>query len=134
MEKTELLALEDNSHLSVRELQAQPGPLGAAAKERLGIRARQTAIDLLGVSERLQTVVSEIALPVGESPERAIGAAVVFALRERIRTTPLATDPDVKKELDEAERKLHDGKADGSAIADPSFAQALGLDVPVALH
>src|SRR5688572_1399873 len=136
MNKNQLLELEKNAHLSLAELRKTQPALVTPVEERLEKRARRAAIArLAGESEKLRKVAAMIKLPVGTPSDKAgLLECTLKALREAVaKDRQLASDENLKKELDELEKVAAKPKAP-CVKPDVTLADSLRLDEPIAFN
>src|SRR5436190_1576934 len=101
MTKDQLLSLERNAHLSIRELQRREPALARSLQERLEPGLRRQALERVD-SPAVRRVLETIELPLGDAAEReTLREVTLRALREGVRREPrLAGDEELRKQID----------------------------------
>ena len=136
MDKTQLLELEKNSHLTIAELREADPDLASPLGERLEKRAHREALSrLAGSSDTLRRVAESIRLPLGATPNTmGLRASTLMALREAVTRDPeLAADRELAREIETLETATARPTVPG-ARPEATLAETLRLDEPLAFN
>lgn len=133
MNKAEVLELDRNAHLSVREIAASNQTLAPVVKTELNRRATETVVKRFASgSNRLRNALKSFQLDIDSAPaDRSFDSAAMRALFAH-----LGTDEKLRKEAEKLAADIDKarGKAAAAARKKVSLADTVGLNRPVAFH
>lgn len=134
MNKSEILEIFAEAHLTIEELKSKRPELSGAIDARLLERARRTvASTLVTPSEKLKKLVDELELPLDAgSVAKGLHVVAVESLRRAVDgDARLSGDREVGAALEALGKRT---ASEGAASPDATLAVALQLDEPLAFH